>query len=144
MNRRMFLLGVPGAAAGCFRGRSRRLNVYNWSDYISREAVPTFEREFDAQGTVCDVRKRRRNAGQGDDRQLGLGCRLSFEQLRRADAADGPARKTRSCEVTGHPKSRYTFPIASLGPELEWSIPYMHGATGIVYSSAGPGAHGMG
>ena len=44
MNRRLFLMGVAGAA-GC--GRSvPRLNVYNWSDYVAPDTIPNFEREF--------------------------------------------------------------------------------------------------
>jgi len=46
MNRRTFLLGIGGASAGCMRGPSRRLNIYNWSDYVAHDTIPNFEREF--------------------------------------------------------------------------------------------------
>ncbi len=45
MNRRVFLLGVPGLA-GCMRDRRPRLNVFNWSSYIAPETVPKFETEY--------------------------------------------------------------------------------------------------
>ena len=48
MNRRLFLMGLAGAA-GCSPKRARRLNVYNWSVYIAPETVPNFEREFNAE-----------------------------------------------------------------------------------------------
>src|ERR1041385_9129386 len=45
MNRRTFLLGLPGLA-GCIRDTRPRLNVYNWSAYIAPETIPNFEAEF--------------------------------------------------------------------------------------------------
>lgn len=138
MNRRMFLLGVPGAAAGCFRGRSRRLNVYNWSDYISREAVATFEREFDAEvryATYESVEEMLAKAMTGNSgwdvvfpsnsyvepmRQMGLLAKLDPVKLPAIQNLD----------------TRFQAP--PWDPMLEWSIPYMHGATGIVYATEGP------
>jgi spermidine/putrescine-binding protein len=43
MNRRYFIFGAIGAAA-C-RSNERRLNVYNWSDYVAPDTIPNFERE---------------------------------------------------------------------------------------------------
>ena len=40
-------MGVAGALAGCTRTRSeRRLNVYNWENYVAASTIPDFEREF--------------------------------------------------------------------------------------------------
>ena len=44
MNRRAFFLSLTGAA-GCTSSR-RRLNVFNWSEYVAPETIPDFEREF--------------------------------------------------------------------------------------------------
>jgi spermidine/putrescine transport system substrate-binding protein len=44
VNRRLFLLGLPGLA-GCGRGLPR-LNVYNWSNYVASDTVSNFESEF--------------------------------------------------------------------------------------------------
>jgi spermidine/putrescine transport system substrate-binding protein len=48
MNRRIFLLGLPGLA-GCTRQTKPRLNVINYSDYIAKETVPAFEKEFNVE-----------------------------------------------------------------------------------------------
>ena len=45
MNRRVFLMGVAGAA-GCARDPRPRLNVYNWSAYVAPDTIPNFEDEF--------------------------------------------------------------------------------------------------
>ena len=45
MNRRHFFLGLSGLA-GCTRNSRPRLNVINYSDYIAKDTIPSFEREF--------------------------------------------------------------------------------------------------
>jgi spermidine/putrescine transport system substrate-binding protein len=47
MKRRTFLASVVGTAA-CSpgAGSNKRLNVYNWSDYVAPDTIPNFEREF--------------------------------------------------------------------------------------------------
>jgi Spermidine/putrescine-binding periplasmic protein len=45
--RTLFLMGIAGAA-GCSRGGTVRLNVFNWSDYVAPDTIPNFEKEFGA------------------------------------------------------------------------------------------------
>src|SRR5205809_7051488 len=45
MNRRIFLLALPGLS-GCTSGRKPRLNGINYTDYIGKDTVSNFEREF--------------------------------------------------------------------------------------------------
>ena len=45
MTRRLFLVGVAGAA-GCGPARRPRLNVFNWSAYVAPDTIPNFESEF--------------------------------------------------------------------------------------------------
>ena len=135
MNRRLFLLGVAGAANGCFRERGRRLNVYNWSDYIAHDAIGNFEREFNATvryATYESTEEMLAKAITGNSgwdvvfpsnsyiqpmRELGLLARLDKGTLRNVANLD----------------RRFQSP--PWDPSLEWSVPYMHGATGIVYST---------
>ncbi len=48
MKRRSFFLGL-GGLAGCTSGRKPRLNVINYSDYIAKETLSGFEREFEVE-----------------------------------------------------------------------------------------------
>jgi len=131
MNRRVFLMGVAGAA-GCSRG-APRLNIYNWSDYVAPDTIPNFEREFDVRvryGTYEGGPEMLAKVMTGDSgwdvvfpsaefvppmRDLGLLQPLRHDWLPNLDALD-PA-----------------FQRPPWDPLLQWNIPYMHGTTGIVY-----------
>lgn len=131
MNRRSFLLGAAGAAS-C--GRSTpRLNVYNWSDYVAADTIPNFEREFGVRvryGTYESAPEMLAKVMSGNSgwdvvfpsaefvqpmRDMGLLAPLRHDLLTNLDALDPLFRD----------------PPWDRG--LAWSVPYMHGTTGIVY-----------
>jgi spermidine/putrescine transport system substrate-binding protein len=132
MNRRIFLMGVAGAAAGCSRS-DRRLNVYNWSDYVAPDTIPNFEREFAVSiryGTYessPELLAKVMSGNSGWDvvfpsvefllpmRDMGLLVTLNHAALSNLNSLDPMFR---------HPH---------WDPELAFSVPYMHGTTGIVY-----------
>jgi len=131
MNRRTFLLG-SGAAAACTRS-TPRLNVYNWSDYIAPDTVPNFEREFGIRirygvfESVQEMLAKVMTGNSGWDvvfpsaeyiqpmKDLGLLAELRHEWLPHLDALDPAFRR----------------PVWD--PGLRWSVPYMHGTTGIAF-----------
>ncbi len=80
MNRRMFLMGVAGAAA-CTRRSAPRLNVYNWSDYVAPDTVPNFEREFGVSVRYGTYESIAGDARESDERQFGLGRGVSFGRI---------------------------------------------------------------
>ena len=137
MKRRVFLMGVAGAA-GC-GPRTPRLNVYNWSDYVAPNTIPRFEREFGVRvryGTYESIPEMLAKVMSGNSgwdvvfpsaeyiqpmREMGLLQPLRHESLRNLGALDP------------------SFQHPPWDPQLEWAIPYMHGTTGIVYQkSAAP------
>ena len=133
MKRRSFLLGGLSAGAACSRGP--RLNVYNWSDYISTDVVRGFEREFALQvhyGTYESNQEMLAQVMSGNSgwdvvfpsedfigpmRELGLLAELDHGRL--------PNLKNLAPEFQRPPWD----------PDLRWSVPYMHGCTGILYQS---------
>ncbi|MEQ1946644.1 MAG: spermidine/putrescine ABC transporter substrate-binding protein [Bryobacteraceae bacterium] len=138
MRRRTFLetfatLGAVGLSA-CSRGP--RLNVYNWSDYIAPDTIANFEREFGVAVRYATYESNQEMLAQvmsgnsGWDivfpsadfvvpmRELALLAQLDAQQL--------PNRKA----------LEKTFAAPPWDPELRWSIPYMHGATGILYQKS--------
>jgi spermidine/putrescine transport system substrate-binding protein len=139
MNRRSFLAGLTAASVACRRGR-RRLNVFNWSDYIGHETIPAFEREFNVQVRYStyelaeEMFAKVMTGNSGWDvvfpsnsyvvpmRQMNLLARLDHRRLPKLANLD----------------DRFRSPFWD--PALEWSVPYMHGATGIVYSVKAPAA----
>jgi spermidine/putrescine transport system substrate-binding protein len=131
MNRRMFLMGVAGAA-GCSRGIPR-LNVYNWSDYVAPDTIANFEHEFGVRvryGTyesVPEMLAKVMGGASGWDvvfpsgefiqpmRDIGLLQPLQHDWLANLDALDP------------------MFQNPPWDPRLQWAVPYMHGTTGIAY-----------
>ena len=134
MNRRVFLLGVAGAAA-CSRSAAR-LNVYNWSDYVAPDTIPNFEREFGVSvryGTYessPEMLAKVMSGNSGWDvvfpsaefvppmTDMNLFQKLRHDWLPHLSALDAQ------------------FQNPKWDPRLEWTVPYMHGTTGIVYQKA--------
>ncbi len=134
MNRRIFLLGVAGAS-GCISNRQARLNILNWSDYVAPDTIPNFEREFGVHiryGTFESSEEMLAKVASGNSgwdivfppnnfigpmHKLGLLARLQHEWLPNLHRLEG------------------LFEAPPWDPQIEWSVPYMHGATGIAYQN---------
>ncbi|MDX1979834.1 MAG: spermidine/putrescine ABC transporter substrate-binding protein [Bryobacteraceae bacterium] len=135
MNRRLFFLSMSGLA-GCTRSSRPRLNVLNWSDYVAEETIPRFEREFNVRvhygvfesGEEMLARVMSGNSGWDvvfpanyfirPMVELGLLARVDHSRLPNSGALE----------------PRFQSP--PWDPKLEWCVPYMWGATGIVYQTA--------
>lgn len=134
MNRRLFLMSIAGAGVGCTSGRRRRLNVYNWDNYVARSTLPDFEREFNCRvryatyGSAEEMLAKVMGGNSGWDvvfpsnsfvqpmRDLDLLARLDHKRLTNI----------------GNLERRFQSP--QWDSSLDWCIPYMHSSTGIVYS----------
>ncbi len=134
MNRRIFLMGAAGALGGCSRSGERRLNVYNWENYIAESTIPNFEREFHCRvryatyGSAEELLAKVFSGNSGWDvafpsnsfvepmRQLDLLLQLDHERL----------------PNLGNLDARFKQP--GWDPQLEYCVPYMHSATGILYA----------
>ncbi len=134
MNRRSFLIGAAGAAVGCTSGGQRRLNVYNWENYIASTTIPSFENKFRCRvryatyGSAEEMLAKVMSGNSGWDvvfpsnsfvqpmRDLGLLERLDHAQLPNLHYLEGRFQKPQ------------------WDPDLEWCVPYMYSATGILYS----------
>ena len=131
MNRRLFLFGAMGAAA-C-RSSERRLNIYNWSDYVAPSTIPNFEREFGV--------RVRYGTYESDQEMLAKVMSGNSEWDLVFPSVDwiGPMREMRLVQplqrdlLTNLGVLERMFQNPPWDPRLEWSIPYMHGTTGIVY-----------
>lgn len=133
MRRRTFLMGIAGAA-GC-GGRRFRLNVLNWSVYIPPEVLRQFEREtgiqlrYNVYESNEEMLARVMSGNSGWDvvfpthyfiqpmREMRLLARLDTRRLKNLDNLDASFRR----------------PVWDA--DLQWCIPYMWGATGILYNS---------
>lgn len=134
MNRRTFLMGLSGAAWGCMRERRPRLNVYNWENYVAASTIPDFEREF---------RCRVRYATYGSAEELlakVMSGNSGWDVVFPSNAYVGPMRELRLLQALDRDRlknlrnldDRFRFP--EWDSEGQWCVPYMHSATGIIYS----------
>jgi spermidine/putrescine transport system substrate-binding protein len=135
MNRRVFLLSIAGSA-GCYRPTQQRLNILNWSEYVAPETIPDFEREFQTKvrygvfesGEEMLARVMSGNSGWDvvfpsnyfiqPMVEMGLLAEIDHAKLRNLDVIE----------------KRFQSPPWDQG--LRYSIPYMWGATGILYQSS--------
>ncbi len=136
MKRRLFLMAVAGAAAGCTSSSARRLNVYNWENYVASTTIPNFEQEFHCRvryatyGSAEEMLAKVMSGNSGWDivfpsnsfvqpmRDLGLLERIDHARLSNLDNLD------------------VRFQSPEWDPNLDWCVPYMHSATGIVYAKS--------
>jgi spermidine/putrescine transport system substrate-binding protein len=134
MRRRTFALAL--AYAGCRRDTRPRLNVFNWSSYIAPETVPNFEKEFGVRVRYGlyesneEMLAKVMTGNSGWDIVFpthsriqpmirnGLLARLDHSRIRNLDDLDAQFR---------HP---------FWDPNLEYCVPYMWNATGIVYNTS--------
>ena len=126
-------MGLAGAA-GCSRGRQRRLNVFNWSSYVAPNTIPDFEKEFDVRVRYAvyesneEMLARVMSGNSGWDvvfptnyfiepmRETGLLAELDHRKLPNLGELDKP------------------FQRPAWDPQLQWGVPYMWNATGIAYN----------
>ncbi len=133
MNRRLFLMGVAGMA-GCTPRTARRLNVYNWSVYIAPETVPNFEREFNASVrylTFESAEEMLAKVAAGNSGWDIVFPSNSYIPPMRDQELLLPLDHSRLPNLQ-HLEPWFQNPQWDAG--LQWSVPYMHGSTGIIYN----------
>jgi len=130
MKRRSFLLGAVASAA-CSQGP--RLNVYNWSDYIAPTTVPEFEQEFKV--------RLRYSTFESEEEMLAqvMSGNSGWDVVFPANSLIGPMRDLELLAPLRHEwlpnltNLDAEFRTPPWDPELHWSVPYLYGATGILY-----------
>jgi spermidine/putrescine transport system substrate-binding protein len=141
VNRRTFLkraAGVAGAAsaggaAGCRRGR--RLNVFNWENYVAPTTIPDFEQEFS-----CKVRYSTYGSAEEMLARVMAG-NSGWDVVFPSNSFVGPMRELdllepldeRRVTLLGNLEGHFRAP--EWDPGLEWCVPYMYSATGVLFSS---------
>ena len=134
MKRRRFLLGASAFAAGCTANRSRRLNVYNWENYVAAGTIPGFEREFH-----CTVRY----ATYGSAEEMlskVIGGNSGWDVVFPSNSFVQPMHELDLLEPLDHARLpnlanlEQRFQRPDWDPDLRWCTPYMYSSTGIVYA----------
>lgn len=131
MNRRVFLMGIAGAA-GCARGP--RLNVYNWSNYVAPDTISNFAREFGVHVRYATYESNEEmlakvlSGNSGWDVVFPTHNRIPPMRLYGLLAPIDHAR------LPNLPNLEPRFQSPPWDPHLLSCVPYMWGATGIAYN----------
>ena len=135
MRRRAFLLGAAGPillnSAAC--SKRPRLNVYNWSDYVAPETIPNFEKEFGIEvryGTYESSQEMLAKVMSGNSGWDVVFPAHDFIEPMRKMGLLAPLDHSR---LPNLPNLAAEFQRPPWDHELQWSIPYMWGVTGIAY-----------
>lgn len=131
--RRRSLLAAAAGAAGCGRRRAR-LNVFNWSSYIAPDTLPDFEAE-----TGIRVRY---SVYESNEELLAkiLAGNSGWDVVFPSNYLIGPLReynllaRLRPERLANLDQLSPRFRAPEWDPKLEWCVPYMWGATGILYN----------
>ena len=139
MKRRSFAIGSAAIALGCARAK-RRLNVYNWENYVAASTLPHFEREFD-----CRVRYATYASAEEMLAKVMSGT-SGWDVVFPSNSFIPPMRELDLLERLDHGRltnlvnldKRFRKP--DWDPELAWCTPFMYSATGILYAKSVPRA----
>lgn len=129
--RRRFLLSLA-AASGC-RSRARRLNVFNWSEYLGNDTLRLFREEtgIDVNYAVYESNEELLakvfSGNSGWDVVFPSNYFIEPMRANRLLAPIGHGRLTRLDNLDRMLRA------PSWDPQLDWCVPYMWGATGIAY-----------
>jgi spermidine/putrescine transport system substrate-binding protein len=131
--RRLFLLGLAGLA-GCTRGASGRLNVFNWSNYVAPGTIPDFENEFGVRVRYAAYESNEEMLAKVFSGNSGWDIVFpsnAFVTPMRDNALLSPLRHEWLTHL-GNLDPVFQSPVWD--PKLEFSIPYMWGASGIIFN----------
>lgn len=133
MNRRIFLLGLPGLA-GCVTDHRPRLNVYNWSDYVAPETIPNFEAEFGVRVRYATYESNEEMLAKVFSGNSGWD--VVFPTYTRVQPMQdyGLLAPLRHEWLPNLANLGGAFGKPNWDPGLKWSMPYMWFGTGIVYN----------
>ncbi|HEU5415627.1 MAG TPA: spermidine/putrescine ABC transporter substrate-binding protein [Candidatus Angelobacter sp.] len=135
MNRRTFLLGSAMATlAGCMRDKRPRLNVYNWSAYVAPDTISNFEDEFGVRVRYATYESNEEMLAKVFSGNSGWD--VVFPTYNRVEPMReyGLLQPLQREWLPGLSNLDARFRAPQWDPKLEWSMPYMWFATGIVYN----------
>jgi len=134
MNRRLFLLSIPGAA-GCSLRSLPRLNVYNWSDYIAADTISNFEKEFGVRVRYSTYESTEEMLAKVWSGNSGWDVVFPSNNFIPPMAEQKLLAPLRHDWLTNLGNLDPVYQSPPWDPRLQWCVPYMHSATGMVFNS---------
>ena len=135
MIRRIFFLSLPGLA-GCTRRSRPRLNVYNWSNYVAADTIAGFERESGAEVRYGIYESNEEMLAKAMTGNSGWDVVFPSNYLIQSMRENGLLAPLRQEWLPDLANLDRAFRAPEWDPELRWSVPYMMGASGILYQKS--------
>ena len=133
MKRRLFL---PALLSGCAGTGKRRLNIYNWSNYVAPDTIPAFEAEFGARVRYGVYESNEEMLAKVLSGNSGWDVAFPSNYLIRPMLENSLLAPLRHDLLPGLSNLDAAFAAPEWDPQLRWCVPYMWGASGIVYDRA--------
>lgn len=130
--RTWFFLGLSGLA-GCRRDQ-RRLNVFNWSAYVAPETIPNFEREFAVKVRYSVYESNEEMLARVMTGNSGWDVVFPTNYLIEPMRASGLLAQLDHARLSNLANLASLFQAPSWDSALQWGMPYMWNATGIIYN----------
>lgn len=134
MNRRYFILGMT-ALAGCSRSSRPRLNVYNWSAYVAPDTIPNFEAEFGVKVRYATYESNEEMLAKVITGNSGWDIVFPTYTRIKPMMDYGLLQPLRHEWLPGLSNLDPRFRTPTWDRDLQWSVPWMWFATGIVYNN---------
>ncbi|HZT39713.1 MAG TPA: spermidine/putrescine ABC transporter substrate-binding protein [Bryobacteraceae bacterium] len=135
MTRRSLLLAAAGAA-GCGGNRARRLNVFNWSEYVAPETISNFEREFRVRVRYATYESAEEMLAKASTGNSGWDVVFPSNSYIQPMASAGLLARLDHKRLPNLAELEPFFQSPPWDASLSWSVPYMHSSTGIVYDAS--------
>jgi spermidine/putrescine transport system substrate-binding protein len=133
MNRRYFILGMT-ALAGCSGASRPRLNVYNWSTYVAPDTIPNFEAEFDVKVRYATYESNEEMLAKVITGNSGWDIVFPTYTRIKPMLDYGLLQPLRHEWLPGLNNLDSHFRSPKWDRNLQWNVPWMWFATGIVYN----------
>jgi len=134
MNRRLFLMGVAGAAGCSPARRGPRLNVFNWSNYVAEETIPRFERESGVHVRYGVFESNEEMLARVLSGNSGWDVVFPSHYYIQPMIENGLLLPLEHGSLPHLNALEPRFRNAPWDPTLQYCVPYMWGASGILYS----------
>ena len=133
ISRRAFVAGLI-VLTGCRQSNVRRLNVLNWSNYVAPRTIPEFEREFGVAVRYSTYESNEELAARIFSGNSGWDVIFPTNHYIVPLTQNGLLDSVQLNRLTNLKNLDAAFRHPVWDPDLRYSIPYMWGATGIVFN----------
>ncbi len=131
--RTLFFMGLSGLA-GCSGRRKKRLNVFNWSDYVGPNTIARFEYDHDAEVKYLVYESNEEMLAKVFSGNSGWDVVFPSNYYVQPMAESHLLAPLDRSLLTNLGNLAEAFRAPGWDPKLEWCVPYMWGAAGIAYN----------